>query len=163
MDSAEPIRVLFVCAENAARSKMAEGILRAWGGDAHVAFSAGSMPGDVHPTARAVMADWGLSLDTHRSESIAAYQGETMDYVVTLCDRTRDVSPSLRATEMVIHQPFDDPAAVPPADQRAAFEAVRDALAAWIVRVFDVVPPDDYPTTSVEAASGTVTGTAVSA
>lgn len=140
MSAPEPVRVLFVCTENAARSQMAEGLLRAWGGDRYAAFSAGTTPQTVHPVAQAVMHEVGINLRLHRSESIDAYQERTLDYVVTLCEATRDLSPSLRAQEMVIHQPFADPTAQD-GDPVVAFRTVRDALAAWIAAVFDVRPP----------------------
>jgi arsenate reductase len=45
-------RVLFVCTGNAARSQMAEGLLRRYGSDTFEAHSAGTEPADiVHPLA----------------------------------------------------------------------------------------------------------------
>jgi len=41
----------------------------------------------------------------------------------------------------VIHQPFEDPAAAPEAEQRTAFRRVRDALTDWIDRLFVRPPP----------------------
>jgi hypothetical protein len=46
-----PLRVLFLCTHNSARSQLAEGILRATAGDGVAVFSAGSQPGGVHPLA----------------------------------------------------------------------------------------------------------------
>jgi len=140
MADAGPIRVLFVCTENAARSQMAEAILRARGGDAFEVFSAGPNPGRLHAEAVAVMAEVGIDLSGQGAESVDAYRAMGLDYVVTLCRETRELSPSIRAKEMVIHQPFEDPAAAPEAEQRAAFRRVRDALTDWIDRLF-VVPP----------------------
>jgi len=144
MADAGPTRVLFVCTENAARSQMAEAILRARGGDAFEVFSAGSDPGRLHPVAVEVMAEVGIDLSGQGAESVDAYRAMALDYVVTLCRDTRELSPSLRAKEMVIHQPFEDPVVGTgpraESEQRAAFRRVRDALTDCIDRLF-VVPP----------------------
>ena len=134
MSSDESVRVLFVCTENAVRSQMAEGLLRVRGGPSYDVYSAGTDPSGVHPLAVRVMDEIGVDLRGHVSERIGAYRAEPMDYVVTLCGETRDLTPSLRAREMVIHQPFDDPAAA--GDPLSAFRRVRDALADWIDRAF---------------------------
>ena len=136
MSTDDPVRVLFICTENAARSQMAEGLLRSRGAGAYEVYSAGAEPTEVHPVAEEVMAKIGVSLADHTSDDVADYQDADLDYIVTLCGAAQDVSPSLRAQEMVIHQPFDDPAAVPEAEQPEAFREVRDALADWIDRTF---------------------------
>lgn len=137
MPAQDPVRVLFVCTENAARSQMAEALLRSRGGDAYEVFSAGSTPTQVHPLTLRVLDEIGIDASDQRSEGIDVYRDADLDYVITLCDGTRELSPSLRAKEMVIHQAFDDPSAPGPADaQLAAFRRVRDALADYIDRLF---------------------------
>lgn len=128
------VHVLFVCAENAARSQMAEGLLRARGGSAFVVHSAGTVPNAVHPLAVRAMDEIGIDVRDHTSKPVARFRDEPMDYVITLCETTREVSPSLRAREMVIHQPFENPAASD--DGLDAFRRVRDALTRWIDRAF---------------------------
>lgn len=132
-DASPPMRVLFVCAENAARSQMAEGLLRARGGSKFAVFSAGTTPNGVHPMAVRAMHELDIDISGHVSKDLRAFREKPMDYVVTLCDTTRELSPSIRAREMVIHHPFDDPAAD---GSLRAFQRVRDALDAWIERTF---------------------------
>lgn len=136
MSTDEPVRVLFICTENAARSQMAEGLLRSRGAGAYEVYSAGVEPTEVHPVAEEVMAEIGVSIAEQTADDVAAYRDAELDYIVTLCGGAQDVSPFLRAQEMVIHQPFDDPAAVPASEQPEAFRSVRDALADWIDRTF---------------------------
>jgi len=141
MPTDDPVRVLFVGTENAARSQMAEGLLRAHGEPAYAVHSAGTDPGRVHPLAIRVMDEMGIDIRAHTAADVsdlAARCDEPMDYVVTLCRGTRDLEPSLRAREMVIHQPFDDPdvADGSEADRLSAFRQVRDALADGIDRAF---------------------------
>ena len=60
---AAPNEVLFVCIHNSGRSQMSEGYLRAFGGDAVVAHSAGSKPGDkVNPAAIEAMKEDGIDI-----------------------------------------------------------------------------------------------------
>jgi len=129
-------RVLFVCTENAARSQMAEGLLRSHGGADFDVSSAGSVPSQVHPLAIRVMDEIGIDISGHVSEPVDAYRSDVLDYVITLCDGTRELSPTLRAREMVIHRPFDDPAAAPEGMREETFRRVRDEIADWIDRLF---------------------------
>ena len=55
-------RVLTLCTGNAARSQMAEGLLRTFGGDSVEVFSAGTSPSKVRSEAIAVMSEIGIDL-----------------------------------------------------------------------------------------------------
>ena len=85
-----PIRVLFLCTGNSARSILAEATLRAWAGRRFEAFSAGSRPaGAVNPFALARLADEGMPTARLRSKSwdeFATTEAAPMDLVVTVCD-----------------------------------------------------------------------------
>ena len=74
-ESAEPLRVLFLCTHNSSRSQMAEGLLKARGGARYTAFSAGTHPRTVHPYAVKVMADIGIDISEqagHQAKGIDA-------------------------------------------------------------------------------------------
>ena len=85
-----PLKVLFVCTGNAARSIFAEALLRDEGGGRFNAFSAGTRPSGVpNPYARAVLEQRGHGAEGLRSKSIAEFQGAeapAMDFVFTVCD-----------------------------------------------------------------------------
>jgi ArsR family transcriptional regulator, arsenate/arsenite/antimonite-responsive transcriptional repressor / arsenate reductase (thioredoxin) len=107
-----PVRVLFLCTHNSARSQMAEGLLRRVGGDQVEVFSAGSEPTSIHPLAIKVMSGTGIDLRQHRSKHLSEYVGKQFDYIVTVCDRVREACPVFLGDPEQIHWSFPDPAAV---------------------------------------------------
>ena len=106
-----PTRVLFLCTHNSARSQMAEGLLRTLGGDKVEVFSAGSEPTSIHPLASKVMAKIGVNLQEHRPKHFDEFAGQTFDYIITVCDRVRELCPIFPGDPKQIHWSFPDPAA----------------------------------------------------
>ncbi len=88
-----PARVLFLCTGNSARSQMAEAILERVGGPRIEAVSAGSHPKDLHPDAVRVMRERGIDIGGARSKHFGEFAEQRFDYVISLCDRVREVCP----------------------------------------------------------------------
>src|SRR3954463_9506217 len=88
-----PVRVLFPCTHNKARSQLAEGICRKLGGPRVEALSAGSEPSEVHPAALRTLASMGIDAGGHRSKHMSEYQDQRIDYVITVCDQVREICP----------------------------------------------------------------------
>lgn len=108
----QPYRVLFLCTHNSARSQLAEGILRATVGPLVSVFSAGSEPGHVHPLAIRAAAAMQVDISGQRSKHMDEFAGQAFDYVITVCDRVREVCPVFPNDPHRIHWSFPDPAAV---------------------------------------------------
>lgn len=121
-----PLRVLFLCTHNSARSQMAEALLRQMGGDQVEAFSAGSQPTEVHPDAIAALRESGIPTDSLYAKPLDQFLGERFDYIITVCDRVRDICPSFPADPAQAHWSIADPAVIEDADQRA--KVFRDTL-----------------------------------
>ncbi len=135
----DPQRVLILCTGNSARSQMAEGLLRARGGERFEVFSAGSAPsGTVHPGAIAALAEIGIDIRAHRSKSLREFTGQPFDYVLTVCDRAAEACPIFPGSGQRVHHNFTDPAAAPPEEQAAVFARVRDEIATWLGELFGV-------------------------
>ena len=107
-----PYRVLFLCTHNRARSQLAEGILRASGGDLVTVFSAGSEPGTVHPLAIRAAEALNIDISGQRSKAMAEFAGQSFDAIITVCDQVREACPVFPGDPRQIHWSFPDPAAV---------------------------------------------------
>jgi arsenate reductase (thioredoxin) len=122
-------RVLFLCTHNSARSQMAEGLLRASGGERFEAHSAGTEPGGVRPEAVTVMAEVGIDISGQRSTALAEYVGDPFEHVITLCDEAREACPLFPGATRMDHWGFPDPSAAAAGRERlTAFREVRDGL-----------------------------------
>jgi arsenate reductase (thioredoxin) len=107
----DPIRVLFVCTGNSARSIMAEALLRHHGRDAFEVHSAGTEPKGVNPLTLRVLADAGIDASFARSKSVQEYLGQSFDYVITVCDQARQTCPVFPGVHESLHWGYEDPAA----------------------------------------------------
>ena len=129
--SHRPIRVLFVCTGNSARSQMAEAILRREGGGDFETFSAGVDPRPVHPLTIRALAEIGIDISEARSKTTDEFINQRFDYVVTVCDRARESCPFFPGAHEQMHWGFDDPAEATgtEAQQLAVFRRVMLEIA----------------------------------
>lgn len=127
--SARPLRALFLCTHNSARSQMAEAILRAMGGDQVEAFSAGSEPTEVDLDASAELRERGIDPSPLYAKSLTTFTGQQFDYIITVCDRMREVCPVFPGDPVQIHWSIADPAELDNAERRRqAFREVAHEL-----------------------------------
>jgi arsenate reductase (thioredoxin) len=106
-----PIRVLFVCTGNSARSIMAEALLRHHGGAAFEVSSAGTEPRGVNPLTIRTLEAAGLDASWARSKSVTDFLGQPFDYVITVCDQARQSCPVFPGVHESLHWGYEDPAA----------------------------------------------------
>lgn len=109
-------RVLFLCTGNSARSQIAEGLLQDLSGGAVEAFSAGSRPKPLHPNAAQVLRARGIDISRRRSKHLDGFRRRRFDYVISLCDRVREVCPEFPGEPQTMHWSIPDPAAEPGSD-----------------------------------------------
>jgi arsenate reductase len=132
--SADPIRVLFVCTGNSARSQMAEALLEEFGGSDFIVFSAGTAPRPVDPETVAVLDEIGLDWSRAVSKSVMAFVGQPFDYVITVCDRARRSCPVFPGEHNSLHWGLEDPAEVEGTapERLGAFRRTRTEVAARV-------------------------------
>ncbi len=135
-------RIIFVCTANAARSQMAEGLLRAKYGDRYEVFSAGTRQSKVSTRAITVMREIGIDISHHRSKTLAEFEGKSFDLAVTLCDNAHALCPLVSGAKKTIHQGFSDPHLIPGTDDTIldGYRRVRDEIAGWIDVEFGPLP-----------------------
>ena len=103
--------MLFLCTGNSARSQMAEALIRARSGGIVEAYSAGSHPKPMHPNAVRVMREeHGLDLSGQLSKHLDVFAEQRFDWVISLCDRLREVCPPFPEHPETIHWSIPNPA-----------------------------------------------------
>ena len=123
-------RVLILCTGNSARSQMAEGLLAHDAANRFEVESAGTKPGRVRPEAIVVMKELGIDISGHRSKHVDEFQGQSFDYVLTVCDNAKESCPVFPGHSKRLHRAFDDPAAYEGTEEErlAVFRRVRNEI-----------------------------------
>lgn len=134
-------RILFVCTHNSARSQMAEGLLRHLSQGSLDVLSAGSHPTTIHPDAIHTMADFGIDIRQQQSRSLNAVAGQSFDYIITVCDKAREVCPTFPGSGIPMHWGFPDPVVIEDAaERRAIFDRTAQHLKSRIEYFLSTLP-----------------------
>jgi ArsR family transcriptional regulator, arsenate/arsenite/antimonite-responsive transcriptional repressor / arsenate reductase (thioredoxin) len=133
--------VLFVCTGNSARSPIAEALLRRHTGGHAKVISAGSRPKPrLHPNTVRVLRDhFGIDVAAQRPRRLDTLTGHRFDFVITLCDKAREVCPEFGDHARRLHWSVPDPAAAGDSDS-AGYAAFARTAADIDTRVRHLVP-----------------------
>ncbi len=133
-----PIRVLFLCTGNSARSIIGQAMLREMGGEAFEVYSAGTAPKGINPLTVRVLEQASIDISGERSKHMSEYEGQSFDYVITVCDEAAEQCPVFPGEPQRIHWSLVDPAAIEGSDavKMAAFQStmreMRQRLSTFI-------------------------------
>ena len=111
----KPIRVLFVCVQNSARSQMSEAYLNHFGEGRFEAESAGLEPGILNPRVVQVMKEDGIDIAGNETKSVFDMfkRGALYSFVVTVCDETSaEKCPIFPGAAKRLHWSFADPSSL---------------------------------------------------
>jgi ArsR family transcriptional regulator, arsenate/arsenite/antimonite-responsive transcriptional repressor / arsenate reductase (thioredoxin) len=133
-----PVRVLFLCTGNSARSQMAEALLQHVGGDRVEVASAGSHPKALHPDAVRAMKARGIDIAGRRAKPVSDVVDAGFDHVISLCDKVREICPEVLGAR-VTHWSIPDPAAED--DGYPAFARTADELSRRIEFLLHTLSP----------------------
>ena len=142
MEKSKKQKVIFLCTQNSARSQMAEGFLRHYGGDRFEAYSAGTEPtGEIHPYAVEVMKEVGIDISDQYPKRLKTYLGKMgFNYLIIVCARAEKNCPkTFPGVHARISWLFDDPRGedVPEEDMLESFREVRDEIEQKILTWID--------------------------
>jgi arsenate reductase len=116
---------------------MAEGWARHLKAEQIEAYSAGTDPHGLNPTAVRVMAEAGVDIAKHRSKHVNDLRAVGFDYVVTVCGHANETCPMFPGRTTVVHVDFDDPpqlakSAKDEAEALGHYRRVRDEIRAFV-------------------------------
>jgi protein-tyrosine-phosphatase/DNA-binding transcriptional ArsR family regulator len=148
------VRLLFLCTGNSARSQMAEALAEQLSAGVVRAASAGSHPKPLHPNAVRVMHERRVDLKDHRSKHLSEFTAGRFDYVISLCDRVREICPEFPGTPQAIHWSLRDPAREPGTDDETlpAFERTAAELEMRIRFLLEAIKQTTGPEEVIEHA-----------
>lgn len=137
MNTPAPLKVLFLCTHNSARSILAEAVLNHIANGRFRAYSAGSSPRpnqQPHPLGLQVLRSAGIATDGLHSKCwdvFATNDAPSMDLIITVCDSAAgEVCPIWPGHPATAHWSYPDPSAVEGDDMEklAAFRSTLHAL-----------------------------------
>ena len=136
-----PIKVLFLCIHNSARSQMAEAFLKKEGGATYHVESAGLEAGRLNPLAVEAMSEIGIDISRHKTKNVFDFQkqGRTYNYVITVCDEASAARcPVFAGRHIKLNWGFPDPSQFSGTAQerleqtRQVRDQIKDAVSRFI-------------------------------
>lgn len=128
--------ILILCTGNAARSQMAEAYFKKLIGERFNILSAGLEPKEVHPLAKEVMKEDGISIDDQRSKGVEQFLGKlAFRHVIIVCENAEKNCPRVFPGAMNrLFWPFEDPSIYEGSynEKLEKFREVRDQIKARI-------------------------------
>jgi arsenate reductase (thioredoxin) len=128
--------VLFMCTHNAARSQIAEALLRKYAGHRFEVASAGFDPTEVHPLTRQVLSEVEVDPSDLVAKGLHDFLGKVaVRHAIIVCERTEEHCPRVFPfTGQTLYWAFEDPTRSQgsPELHLAKFRRVRDEIDARI-------------------------------
>ena len=104
------MKVLILCTGNSCRSQMAHGFLQSFDKNITVRSAGTEASGKLDANAVKAMAEIGIDISHHTSDSVDLYLDEEWDYLITVCDGAKESCPAFMGrVKHRLHIGFDDP------------------------------------------------------
>ncbi len=125
------MKVLILCTGNSCRSQMAHGFLQSFDKNIAVRSAGTEASGKLNANAVKAMAEIGIDIGHHTSDSVDLYLDDEWDYVITVCDGANEACPVFMGkVKHRLHIGFDDPSHTEGTDEFiwSEFIRVRDEI-----------------------------------
>ncbi len=120
------MKVLILCTGNSCRSQIAQGFLKSFDSNITVCSAGTEASGKLNANAVKAMAEIGIDISNHTSDSVDLYLDKEWDYVITVCGGANEVCPAFMGKlKHRLHIGFDDPSRATGTDQFIWSEYIR--------------------------------------
>ena len=133
------MKILILCTGNSCRSQMAHGFLQSFSKDITVCSAGTEASGQLNSGAVKVMAEIGIDISEHTSDSVEKYLNDEWDYVITVCGGANEACPTFTGkVKQRLHIGFDDPSDAVGTDAFiwSEYIRVRDEIKEAFYKVF---------------------------
>jgi arsenate reductase len=134
------MKVLILCTGNSCRSQMAHGFLQSFDPNITVCSAGTEASGKLNAKAVKAMAEIGIDISHHTSDSVDIYLNDEWDYVITVCGGANEACPAFMGkVKHRLHIGFDDPSHATGTDEFiwSEFIRVRDEIKAGFRKFYD--------------------------
>lgn len=125
------MKVLILCTGNSCRSQMAHGFLQSFDERIQVKSGGTEASGKLNRKAVKAMAEIGIDISGHTSDSVQKFLNDKWDYVITVCGGANENCPAFFGeVKHRLHIGFDDPSHATGTDEFiwSEFIRVRDEI-----------------------------------
>ena len=134
------MKVLILCTGNSCRSQMAHGFLQSFDPNITVCSAGTEASGKLNQKAVKAMAEVGIDISHHTSDSVEKYLNEEWDYVITVCGGANEKCPAfIGNVKHRLHIGFDDPSHATGTDEFiwSEFIRVRDEIKEGFLKFYN--------------------------
>ena len=119
-------KILILCTGNSCRSQMAHGFLQSFDKNITVRSAGTEASGKLNANSVKAMAEIGIDISHHTSDSVELYLDEAWDYVITVCDGANENCPVFPGkVKHRLHIGFDDPSQIQGTEEFIWHEFIR--------------------------------------
>ncbi len=133
------MKVLILCTGNSCRSQMAHGFLQSFDERIQVESGGTEASGKLNSKAVKAMAEIGIDISGHTSDSVTKFLNDEWDYVITVCGGANENCPAFFGkVKHRLHIGFDDPSYATGTDEFiwSEFIRVRDEIKARFYKLY---------------------------
>ncbi len=134
------MKVLILCTGNSCRSQMAHGFLKSFDERIHVESGGTEASGKLNRKAVKAMAEIGIDISGHTSDSVQKFLNDKWDYVITVCGGANENCPAFFGeVKHRLHIGFDDPSHATGTDEFiwSEFIRVRDEIEERFYKLYE--------------------------